>query len=426
MSHFHKPKRPVASIRSSLIINNFRLDLATLSGGDSKVRPSPSSTTLEDVLDSLLGLPSSGRAPSPCLQETVSASTSPQRRLSDSADGAYRRRSEGSEPASVRLDAALPTPALLRCRYSRCGKTTLATSKEAENFKNCHNCSYTYCSRACRRSHWERHRKTCLFSRMGTLCRQVIASTKEKKDVLKELSVVAKRGYISHGLGAVKCFYPNPEAAERFLSEGLCSLGELTFVRWQDLLPSEMGPQLYEELVNMCKNYNPETKFVLYVSICVVSETPASGAVKWERQLVSRCAKIRLSKDLNFAGPEREVQDTPETLILTCAPIRLPTKETTMRARVIAVDNLQGQLRARGVSLKRQYPEIYKQLDIYCEDISVKVEAQTIYPRNASTNKSFMCIIMLESDSETLRHVEKAGVKVKTIDVLLSSETTAL
>lgn len=31
-------------------------------------KPSPSSTTLEDVLDSLLGLPSSGRAPSPSLQ----------------------------------------------------------------------------------------------------------------------------------------------------------------------------------------------------------------------------------------------------------------------------------------------------------------------------------------------------------------------
>lgn len=109
-------------------------------------------------------------------------------------------------------------------------------------------------------------------------------------------------GYISHGLGAVKCFYPNPEAAEKFLADGLQSLGELTFVRWQDLLPTEMGPLLYKELVEMCQNYNSETKFVLYISLCVVSETPASGAVKWERQLVSRCAKLRLSKDLNFIG----------------------------------------------------------------------------------------------------------------------------
>lgn len=261
---------------------------------------------------------------------------------------------------------------------------------------------------------------------MGTLCRQVIAAAKEQKDSLKELSKVARRGYISHGLGAVKCFFPNPEAAEKFLADGLSSLGELTFVRWQDLLPSEMGPLLYEEMVKMCKNYNSETKFVLYVSICVVSETPATGAIKWERQLVSRCAKMRLSKDISFIGPEREIPDTPETLILTCPPIRLPTPETRLRARIIAFDNLQTQLRARGVSLKRQYAEIYKKLDTYCEDLSVKFETQTIYPKNAITNKSFMCIIMLESDAETLRHVEKAGVKVRTVDVLLCNESTTL
>ncbi|CAG9772900.1 unnamed protein product [Ceutorhynchus assimilis] len=357
--------------------------------------------------------------------ETVSASTSPQRRASDAeANGAYRRRSEGSEPAATgKIDPSLPAPVLLRCRYSRCGKTALPTSKEAKSFKNCHNCSYTYCSRACRRSHWERHRKTCLFSRMGTLCRQVIQAVKDQKDSLKELSIVARRGYISHGLGAVKCFYPNPEAAEKFLAEGQQSLGELTYVRWQDLLPTEMGPQLYKELVEMCQNYNSETKFVLYISLCVVSETPASGAVKWERQLVSRCAKLRLSKDLNFIGPERETE-TPETLILTCPPIRLPTPETSMRARLIAFNNVQAQLRNRGVSLKRQYPEIYGLMDAYCEDLTVKFEAQTIYPRNATTRKSFMCIIMLESDQETLKHVEKAGVRVRTVDCLLDCETT--
>lgn len=124
-------------------------------------------------------------------------------------------------------------------------------------------------------------------------------------------------------------------------------------------------------------------------------------------------------------GPssERDIE-TPETLILTCRPIRLPTQETSMRARLIAFNNVQAQLKDRGVSLKRQYPEIYKQLDAFCEDLSVKFEAQTIYPRNVITNKSFMCIIMLESDPETLKHVEKAGVRVRTVDCLLSCETT--
>lgn len=114
--------------------------------------------------------------------------------------------------------------------------------------------------------------------------------------MLHHLSLIARRGYLAHGRGAVKCFFPCPEAAERFLSEGLGALGEPTYVCWPDLLPSEMGAQMYAELVKMCKVYNPEGKLVLYVSVCVVSEAPAAGAVKWERQLVSRCAKMRLSK----------------------------------------------------------------------------------------------------------------------------------
>uniref|UniRef100_A0AAR5PQ87 Uncharacterized protein n=1 Tax=Dendroctonus ponderosae TaxID=77166 RepID=A0AAR5PQ87_DENPD len=58
---------PPQSLRLDLQ-NHSSTDLATLSPGTTRVRPSPSSTTLEDVLDSLLGLPPSGRAASPCLQ----------------------------------------------------------------------------------------------------------------------------------------------------------------------------------------------------------------------------------------------------------------------------------------------------------------------------------------------------------------------
>lgn len=301
---------------------------------------------------------------------------------------------------------------VLQCRYSRCGKTVSSSSSEAGNFKNCHNCSYTYCSRACRRAHWEKHRKTCLFSRIGTLCRQVIASIKEQKDTLYHLSLIARRGYLSHGLGAVKCFFPCPENAEKFLTGNLTDLGELTYVRWPDLLPSEMGPQLYSELVQMCRNYNPDTKMVLYVSVCVVSETPATGAVKWERQLVSRCAKMRLSKDISI--PEKD-QDNPETLILTCNSIEGLNEN---KAKKLIIDNVEKELKLRGVSLKRQHPIIFKQLCAYADGSCDKFTPITVYPKDVNTGKSFMCIIMLEADPESLRQVESAGVKVRTVDVL--------
>ncbi|KAJ8931543.1 hypothetical protein NQ314_015532 [Rhamnusium bicolor] len=353
-------------------------------------------------------------------KKTASANTSPCHEgpnidLSEQ----FRRRSEGSEPTSTSINisrrVSFNSSPVLRCRYSRCGRTVLATTAEASSFKNCHNCSYTYCSRACRRAHWEKHRKTCLFSRIGTLCRQVIAAAKEQKDTLTHLSKMARRGYLSHGPGAVKCFFPNPEAAETFLSKGLQNLGELTYVRWQDLLPSEMGPQLYAELVKMCKNYNPDSKLVLYVSVCVISETPASGAVKWERQLVSRCAKMRLSKDVQI--PEREPLENPETLILTSAPVKGGADK--IKQRQIAVENLQSHLRYRGVSLKKQHPEIYRQLMVYCEDPSVKFTPVTVYPKDSVSGKSFMCIIMLEANEESLKKVESAGVKViRTVDLM--------
>lgn len=352
--------------------------------------------------------------------ETVSANTSPCRQGQDNdLSEQFRRRSEGSEPAAASVNASrrvsFNSSPVLRCRYSRCGRTALATTAEASSFKNCHNCSYTYCSRACRRAHWEKHRKTCLFSRIGTLCRQVIAAAKEQKDTLTHLSKMARRGYLSHGPGAVKCFYPNPEAAETFLSKGLQYLGELTYVRWQDLLPSEMGPQLYAELVKMCKNYNPDTKLVLYVSVCVISETPASGAVKWERQLVSRCAKMRLSR--NIQVPEKEPLENPETLILTSSPLK-GNIVTIKKQREIAVENLQNHLRSRGVSLKKQHPEIHKQLNVYCENESVKFTPVTVYPTDSVSGKSFMCIIMLEANEESLKKVENAGVKVRTVDLM--------
>lgn len=271
-----------------------------------------------------------------------------------------------------------------------------------------------YCSRACRRAHWEKHRKSCLFSRVGTLCRQVLAASKENRDTILQISLIARRGYLAHGLGAVKCFFPCPEAAEKFLTGGLPCLGELTYVPWTDLLPTEMGPQMYTELVKMCKNYNPDTKLVLYVTVCVVSEVPATGAVKWERQLVSRCAKMRLSKDVPI--PERDLSENIETLILTCTP----TRDLNSREQVFS--NIQNELKIRGISLRKQYPEIYQQLCIYVEGKCQEFVPVTIYPKDDLTGKSFMCIIMLESDPEGVEKISAAGVQVTTINLLHNCE----
>lgn len=67
--------------------------------------------------------------------------------------------------------------------------------------------------------------------------------------------------------------------------------------------------------------------------------------------------------------------------------------------------------------MRRQHPEIYKQLNVYCEG-AVKFTPVTVYPKDSATGKSFMCIIMLEADTESLTKIVTAGVRVKTVDVL--------
>ncbi|XP_018323993.1 apical junction component 1 homolog, partial [Agrilus planipennis] len=379
-------------------------------------RPSPNSTTLEDVLDSLLGLPPSTRAPSPSLAETASVNTSPGRLGEESrAAEQYRRHSEGSDTVSQKPQhstfqrrISFDSTPLIRCRYNRCGKTIPVTSSEARDFKNCHNCSYTYCSRQCRRAHWEKHRKICLFSRIGSLCRQVLTSVKENADSLLQISLVARRGYLAKGPGAVKCFFPCPENAEKFLVEGLPALGDLTYVARADLLPSEMGSQMYSEIMKMCKNYNPDSKLVLYVSVCVVSEAPTAGSVKWERQLVSRCAKMRLSKNVPLPG--RDV-DIPETYIFTC----VPTFDEKMREEI--VNRLANELGLLGVNLQRKYPEIHGQLQSFASRNFERFTPITVYPYVEQTGKCFMCIIMLDAEPDSVRQVAAAGIQARTINL---------
>lgn len=264
-----------------------------------------------------------------------------------------------------------------------------------------------------------------------------MAAARDDPATLRHLSGIARRGFLSHGRGAVKAFFSSPETAETFVAGQAAALGEPAFVRWPDLLPAEMGPQLYAELVRLCKTYNPDTRFVLYVAVCVVSEVPTSGAVKWERQLVSRCAKLRLCRSLlpsavtniisnvtatsttthtRTATSITRDMDNPETLILTSLPGvdgRLPDR----RARELCFANIQKQLRSRGVSLRRQFPDVHRRLVAYVEGTVESFTPVTVYPREGHTGKPFMCIIMPEAEPERLHLLPRDSARVRTIDV---------
>lgn len=86
-----------------------------------------------------------------------------------------------------------------------------------------------YCSRDCRRAHWEKHRKACLHSRVSVLCRQVLSSCKDDADTLSHLSILARRGYLTQGRGVVRILFRSPESAEVFVKQGFQRIGKTFF-----------------------------------------------------------------------------------------------------------------------------------------------------------------------------------------------------
>lgn len=315
--------------------------------------------------------------------------------------------------------------AVVRCKYPKC--TSRAPMPDAKrHYKTCHNCTTMYCSRECRRAHWEKHRKVCLHSRASALCRQIISTAKEDADALHQISTIAHKGYLALGRGVCKVFFTSPEAAEKFTTHGFQYLSEPEYVKWTSLQPNEMGAELYTEVVKLCKSYNPETRVILFVAVCIISEVPTKGAVKWERQMVSRCAKLRLGKYVSLAIQEqnrrrqrRDSKSTPEdrdTLILTSKLTNAGEKNaaTAHKFREICFQNIILELENRGVHLKKHFPEVYSRLAAYVDGTSERFIPMTIYPKDVNSGKSFMCIIMPDNEVERSSPVDG---KVTTVDV---------
>ncbi|XP_026324209.1 proline-rich protein 36 isoform X3 [Hyposmocoma kahamanoa] len=315
--------------------------------------------------------------------------------------------------------------AFVKCKYPKCtSRASLVDAKR--HYKTCHNCTTMYCSKECRRAHWEKHRKVCLHSRASALCRQIISAAKEDADSLHQISTIAHNGYLAHGRGVVKVFFTSPEAAEKFANHGFQYLSEPEYVKWTSLQPNEMGVELYTEVVKLCKAYNPEARVILYVAVCIISEVPTKGAVKWERQMVSRCAKLRLSKTVtaviqeqNRKRHKKDSKNTPEereTLVLTSKMITAGDKNaaTAHKFREICFQNISKELESRGVNLKKHFPEVYSRLAAYVDGTSDRFIPMTIYPKDVTSGKSFMCVIMPDSDADSGTPVDG---KVTTVDV---------
>lgn len=275
-----------------------------------------------------------------------------------------------------------------------------------------------YCSRECRRAHWAKHRRACLHSRVSALCRQVLSACKDDESTLLHLSILARKGFAQQGRGVVRLLFRSPESAEHFVRQGFQSIGEASYVRWPELQPQEMGAELYSELLRLSTEYKTETKMLIYVAICVVSEAPSSvttAGVKWERQLVSRCAKLKLSKSVINPKKDDETEDkskategggSADTLSTDLIDVLILTFKTTgkpanIEHRALIQQNITNALRRRGVSLRRHFPEVFHRLTSFVECSADRLLPVTIHPRDAITGRPFICIIMPRDSSST-------------------------
>lgn len=292
----------------------------------------------------------------------------------------------------------------MMCSNDKCRRTETLFNA-CLYFKSCHSCYTYYCSRNCRREDWDIHKESCLYGKIGSVCRHIIKHCRETADVHRVFSRIAKVGYLSRGRGVVFLGFPNPASSSNFLQYGLGSLMiSPTYLSLRELASFKDNLGEYcKELQEAGKEYDPNECFILNVSIAVGEQMPNGPSPRNQAPAVRKHAKVALasfSPDSNVHKKESEM----ETLILTPPPGTTDIDkegEVGRKAREVCFINIQRELRIRGIYLRHEYPQVYRQLCEFVEN-NRRFTPTTIYPIDKRTGKQFMCMIMAASEPRTL------------------------
>ncbi|XP_051981342.1 apical junction component 1 homolog [Xyrauchen texanus] len=292
----------------------------------------------------------------------------------------------------------------MMCSNNKCRRTETLFNA-CLYFKSCHSCYTYYCSRNCRREDWDVHKESCLYGRIGSVCRHIIKHCRETAEVHKAFSRIAKVGYLSRGRGVLFLGFPNPGSSTNFLQFGLESLlMSPTYLSLRELesFKDNLGDYC-KELQEAGKEYDPNECFLLNVSIAVGDQVPDRPSPRVQAPTVRKFAKIALAS----YSPEKKAyrkESDMETLILTPPPGMADIDnegEKGRKAREICFINIQRELRIRGVFLRHEYPNVYQKLCEFVEN-NRRFTPTTIYPIDKRTGKQFMCMIMAGSEPRTL------------------------
>ncbi|KAL3098034.1 hypothetical protein niasHT_027579 [Heterodera trifolii] len=157
-------------------------------------------------------------------------------------------------------------PLFVRCAFCACVRPL---RDARSHFRWCRHCYTYYCSRQCRLSDWHRHRDRCSFARINSLCKEVIMKVRRDPETQYHMSRVAREGFRREGRGSVNIRLISAYSAQLYLEQGWRVFAQhdpnqlLFYYPIQTLVDQRKE----SSLIQLCRKYNPNEKFILSVSI---------------------------------------------------------------------------------------------------------------------------------------------------------------
>ncbi|XP_013787745.2 uncharacterized protein C9orf172 homolog [Limulus polyphemus] len=278
------------------------------------------------------------------------------------------------------------------CNRPKCSKV-LPAEVARTKLRMCPNCYTYYCSRHCRKVHWDHHKNQCPYTKITNVCQQILAKVRQDPVSRRNLSVCARRGYLSRGRGAVKLVFYTTDDAVDFMCKGWGSTrGQNIYIPRCEIVPQEMGTEVYTHIRSLCDRYNPGKKFVLLAAVRITQEMSSGAGALVEREIITRGTKLQL------VPPQPE--DDLQTVLFAIA--KGPGSDLTQRHQ--ECEAVKRHLQERGINFATEFPEIFAKIKQFVQGGEAFVPFSA-FLTDQRTRKMFMCIISPWADAEIFQNI---------------------
>ena len=242
------------------------------------------------------------------------------------------------------------------CGNPPCSKFQVLQGQQKSKFKTCQSCFTCYCSNRCKRTHWEVHKRTCLYGRICKYIKSFLKQCEKGKKMNKYFSKLSAENYKINGKGCVSINFLSPS--------------EVKFTYKKNILPTQYSYAVIKNidddkqnrhnclLQQTLRDYNPEEEFIVNISVQIEIKKSQN---KYHPPSVVRCGRIPfLSKGVNYKG----------TLSLKrkfSLPVVNSLHMNTMETRRYFCREVSISLKRYGVTVK-DYRHVYKSLCNYVEN----------------------------------------------------------